>query len=82
MSRHLFKHDNITIAYGYDPIPAGGYFFQVFDDSKVTEENDEGIVLNEGFVHGISKQKMFDLMTQYNVENEEHIKLVALDLPI
>jgi len=63
-------------------LPEGGYFFQVFDTNKVSDENDEGIVLNEGFLDGISKERMFNLMTEYKVKNEEHLQLVAMDLPI
>jgi hypothetical protein len=34
MSRHIQKKDNLTIAYGFDPTPIGGYFFQVYKDMK------------------------------------------------
>jgi hypothetical protein len=83
MSRHTQTNSNIHIAYGFDDMmPGAGYFFQVFDDNKITDENDDGIVLNEGFVEGIGKEKMFNLMKEYNIKNEEHLKLVAMDLPI
>ena len=82
MSRHTQKQSNIEIAYGYDDIPMGGYFFQVFDSNAISEENEEGIVVNEGFAFGIGKSKMIELMTKYEVKNEEHLKLVAMDLPI
>ena len=82
MSRYVQRDGSIEIAYGFDHMPMGGYFFQVYDSSKITEENEEGIVLNEGFVGGISKSRMFDLMTEYKIKNEEHLQLVALDLPI
>lgn len=81
MSRFTERKGTITVAYGYDPVPMGGYFFQVFDEEKKTEENEEGIILNEGFVGGISKNRMVELMTQYGV-NKKKIELVALDLPI
>jgi hypothetical protein len=83
MSRYTQTNSNIQIAYGFDNmLPEGGYFFQVFDTNKVSDENDEGIVLNEGFLDGISKERMFNLMTEYKVKNEEHLQLVAMDLPI
>lgn len=82
MSRFVVKKGTTEVAYGYDPIPGGGYFIQVFDQILVNDENPEGVVLNEGFVQGISKEKMLALMTEYGVENPEHLKNVSLDLPI
>lgn len=60
MSRHVVKREDVTIAYGYDSMmpPLGGYFFQVSDEKAVNEENPEGIVLNEGMMKGISRNKM------------------------
>jgi hypothetical protein len=84
MSRYVVNKQNLTIVYGYDdmmPPPMGGYFFQVFDETKRTEEN-EGVVINEGFVKGISKSQMINLMTEHGVTNHSHLTFVALDLPI
>jgi hypothetical protein len=84
MSRHLIRKNDIVIAYGYDDMMPlhGGYFFQVFDKTKETEDNEEGIVVNEGFVRGISRNRMAELMTEWEVSNKRHLKAVALDLPI
>lgn len=82
MSRHTKKIGTRVIAYGFDPIPGGGYFYQVFDDAMVSEENDEGIVVNEGFALGIDKNKMLELMLEHGVSDERHKELVALDMPI
>lgn len=83
MSRHTQIKSNISIAYGYDhTVPLGGFFFQVFDSKKISEENDEGVVLNEGFVHGISKERMLFLMEEYGVKDKLHLELVAMDMPI
>lgn len=85
MSRHLVRKENITIAYGYDdmmPHPLGGYFFQVTDTNAISDKNPEGIILNEGMVKGISRNKMATLMIEYGIKNRSHLKSLALDLPI
>lgn len=85
MSRHLIRKNDIVIAYGYDDMMGpmlGGYFFQVFDKTKETEENEEGVVVNEGFVKGISRNRMVELMTEWGITNKKHLKSIALDLPI
>jgi hypothetical protein len=84
MSRYLIKRDeNVTIAYGFDPIPHfGGYFFQKFDNSTITDENPEGLVINEGFLGGLPKNKMVELMMENGVQNHSHLTFVAMDLPI
>jgi hypothetical protein len=86
MSRHTVRKQDITIAYGYDnmmPPPMGGYFFQVTDEKAVDEQkNPEGIIVNEGFIRGISKNRMIELMTEHGVKDHHHLTLVALDLPL
>lgn len=82
MSRHLHKQSNIEIAYGFDDIPGGGYFFQVFDKNAITEENEEGIILNEGFTQGISQTRMLELMVSHDIKNEVHLKRVAMNMQI
>jgi len=82
MSRHTKRIGTKTIAYGFDPIPGGGYFYQVFDEEKITEENDEGVVVNEGFAFGIDRDRMLALMLEHGVSDEIHKEFVALDLPI
>lgn len=84
MSRHLVKKEGITIAYGYDdmmPAPLGGYFFQVFNENLVSEENPEGVVVNEGMMRGISRNRMAELMTEYRISNRHHLTCLALDMP-
>lgn len=83
MSRFNIYRDKIRIAYGYDHMSfVPGYFFQVFDMNAITESNDEGLIVNEGFFKGIGKVKMLELMESYKIKNDEHFKLVSLDLPL
>lgn len=87
MSRHLIRKQDITIAYGFDSMmPTGGYFFQVFDQKKVSDSNEEGLVVNEGFFKGIGKSRMADLMIEWELDKHPianaHLVQVALDLPI
>lgn len=69
MSRHYTTGkdpDNnslVNIFYGYDEVPGfrAGYFFQVYTTDEETLRSDpsgEGIIVNEGFLNGISKQKL------------------------
>ena len=57
----------VYVAYGFDYVPGfkPGYFFQVFEDSE-----DDPIV-NEGFMKGISKERLKELMVEYHVDNTE-----------
>jgi hypothetical protein len=85
MSRHVVRRKNITITYGYDdmmPAPLGGYFFQVFDDEEISDQNSEGLLINEGMVKGVSKTRMFELMEAWKIKNRKHLIQIALDLPI
>jgi hypothetical protein len=85
MSRYTIRKENITIAYGYDdmmPPPLGGYFFQISDENAVSDENPEGITLNEGMLKGISRSRMAELMLEHGVKNHSHLTSIALDLPI
>jgi hypothetical protein len=77
MSRHIQKREELTIAYGFDPTPIGGYFFQVYKE----KEEEEEFIVNEGFVKGISRTKMLGLMTKWEIKNKAHLLKVALDLP-
>jgi len=70
---------DVHVAYGHDKIT--GYFFQVFDENTGEEEEDF-LVLDECSTFSqMSKGRMVELMNSYKV-NQEHIQLVALDLPI
>ena len=57
----------VYVAYGFDYVPGfkPGYFFQVYEDPE-----DEPIV-NEGFINGISKERLKELMDEYQVNNTE-----------
>lgn len=77
MSRHIQKKDNLTIAYGFDPTPIGGYFFQVYKE----EGEEEEFLVNEGFIKGITQTKMLGLMTEWEIKNKVHLLKVALGLP-
>ena len=79
MSRHVInKEDGKDIAYGHDH--AMGYFFQVFDG--VDEDGEDNLVVNEDSMFtGMSNGRMLELMEEHKV-NENHIAIVALDLPI
>ena len=69
MSRHYTTginpdtNNTVDIFYGYDQVPGfvGGYFFQVYsqDEEEINNEpSGEGIIVNEGFLNGISKAKL------------------------
>lgn len=67
------------------PLPQGGYFFEIWDNSYPENTWDDGagkMILCEGLVGGISKEKMLELVTEYNVINPEHIKSITAGLPI
>lgn len=62
----------VTVSYGYDEVPgfSPGYFFQVFSNNKEDIErcpSGEGMILNEGFIEGISKHKLKNLASTYSV---------------
>ena len=80
MSRHVKRRGSLEIAYGYDD--GMGYFFQVFDSEQESDENDDGLILNEGFIEGISKERMLELMKQYKVDNSMHTELIELGIAI
>ena len=61
----------VDVAYGYDCVPGlpEGYFFQVFSRNKKEIEKcptGEGILVNEGFVAGISKGKLNELFKKWS----------------
>jgi len=62
----------VEVSYGYDEVPGftPGYFFQVFSSNEEDIEKDpsgEGIILNEGFLEGISKEELRSLAATYSV---------------
>ena len=61
----------VDVAYGWDEVPGfkPGYFFQVYSrERKDLEKNDEGIILNEGFINGISEEKLKSLLNEWTVK--------------
>jgi hypothetical protein len=61
-------NNEVNIAYGYDHVIGfkPGYFFQVFStDAKVIENTGDGCILNEGFLEGISKERLNELFKEY-----------------
>lgn len=87
MSRYVLRSKRYTVAYGHDPIPGGGYFFQVYDREKINEI-DEGLIINDGYVDGLDWLEMFSRL--YNLEKYgvpyppsfyEHIKKVMENEP-
>jgi hypothetical protein len=64
--------DPVEVCYGYDSVPGftSGYFFQVFSSNEEDIANDpsgEGMIVNEGFLEGISKQQLLSIATRYSV---------------
>ena len=82
MSRYalLVKKDKkiYSVAYGYDR-PLLEYFIQVFDTS-IADEDSSCILWKGSYMSNLSNSKMLELFEQWNVP-EEHLQMVALDLP-
>jgi len=60
----------VDIFFGYDEVPGfkPGYFFQVYSrDPKDIEKDGEGIILNEGFINGISEKSLKLLKKEWKV---------------
>tara|TARA_B100000963_G_scaffold349061_1_gene357543 strand:+ start:23352 stop:23606 length:255 start_codon:yes stop_codon:yes gene_type:complete len=62
----------VEVCYGYDEVPGftPGYFFQVFSGNEEDISNDpsgEGMIINEGFLEGISKKKLRSIAAKYSV---------------
>ncbi len=65
--------DNVDVSYGYDTVPGfkPGYFFQVFSNDEEDMRSDpsgEGLIINEGFLEGIERERLKELGSQYSVE--------------
>lgn len=66
----------VDVSYGWDEVPGfkPGYFFQVFSrDPKDIEADGEGLIVNEGFLSGISKDQLKDLAKKYKVRLRQDI---------
>lgn len=62
--------DIVDVAYGWDEVPGfkPGFFFQVYSrESKDIEKDGEGIIVNEGFLQGISEKKLKILKQEWQV---------------
>ena len=62
----------VEVSYGYDKVPgfAPGYFFQVFSSNEediLSDPSGEGMIVNEGFLEGISEQQLISIATKYSV---------------
>ncbi len=64
-------NDTVDVFWGWDEVPGfkPGYFFQVYSRRKEDVEKDgEGILVNEGFIEGISEDKLKDLKSIWKVK--------------
>lgn len=80
MSRYVkrISHDE-ELAWGFDH--AVGYYMQLFDSRKQSEENDEGIVFDKDQMFSkMSNSEFLELLKKYNCP-DTHIQCVAMDLP-
>jgi hypothetical protein len=60
------NNETVDIFWGWDEVPGfkPGYFFQVYSRRKEDVEKDgEGILVNEGFLQGISEDRLSQLKT-------------------
>lgn len=65
--------DTVDVFWGWDEVPGfkPGYFFQVYSRRKEDVEKDgEGILVNEGFLEGISEDKLKDLKSIWKVKTQ------------
>lgn len=70
--RNPETQDIVDVAYGWDEVPGfkPGYFFQVYSRRKEDIERDgEGIIVNEGFLTGISESRLKELKKEWKTEN-------------
>ncbi len=66
-------NDTVDVFWGWDEVPGfkPGYFFQVYSRRKEDVDKDgEGILLNEGFIEGISEDKLKDLKSIWKVKTQ------------
>lgn len=65
------KNGNLVdIFYGWDEVPGfkPGYFFQVYsrDPEEIKNSPGEGIIVNEGFINGITREELISLSKVWN----------------
>ena len=61
----------VDIFFGWDEVPGfkPGYFFQVYSrEPKDIEKDGEGVIVNEGFLQGISEKKLKILKQEWQVK--------------
>jgi hypothetical protein len=61
---HPNTGEKVSVAYGWDEVPGfePGHFFQVFDP-----KNEDLTLINEGFLRGISEDRLKELKKQWKV---------------
>ncbi len=62
----------VDIFFGYDEVPGfkPGYFFQVYSRREEDIEKDgEGIIVNEGFLTGVSEKRLNELKKEWKTKN-------------
>jgi hypothetical protein len=67
----------VDIFYGHDEVPGfkPGYFFQVYSREEIAEDlSGEGIIVNEGFLNGISHEKLTALAKHWQCKLKGNIK--------
>lgn len=64
---HPQTSDVVDIAYGWDCVPGfqAGYFFQVYSRNPVDILVKEGILVNEGFLIGLSLRQVQELAKEW-----------------
>lgn len=65
--------ETVDVSYGWDHVPGfkSGYFFQVFSRNSEEICNDpsgEGLIVNEGFLIGLTKDYLKHLAKRYQVK--------------
>lgn len=85
MSRYGTKIDNSgsKIEYGYDRVPYGGYFYQVFNENgELVEGGDTRslMVAHENEEH-MNRSEIAEKLEEHGV-NEIHVETVEMDQPL
>lgn len=76
--------DEYVIIYGFDNIPMGGYFAELYSISKGADSDPVDQV---GFYPGVSKNKIIDFFEKHNAleaakkQTKEAFNNLILDLP-
>lgn len=70
---HPDTGETVDVSYGWDQVPGfkAGYFFQVFSRDEEDLRDDpsgEGLIVNEGFLVGLTKEHLKRLAKSYKVK--------------